>query len=247
MLSDSQQIRFARQVLLPQVGEEGQLELQKSRVLIVGAGGLGVPVASYLAAAGIGHLGLADGDRIEASNLHRQVAYATVDIGEHKNIILKQQLLKNNPQADVQLYGHVDALTIDKILQSYDLIVDACDNFPTRFLVNEASVRYEKPLVSVALSRFDGQIMAFQGSAPCYRCLVPNIPNEYTSQGCIEGGILGPVAGLFGCWQALEVIKQLLKLEGRLRGQLLMVDLTNNRQQILNITPSARCPVCGEK
>lgn len=246
-MNEHEQIRYSRQILLNQIGEEGQQKLLNARVLIVGAGGLGVPVASYLAASGIGHIGIADSDHIELSNLHRQVAYAESDIGLSKAHQLKKRLLENNPSLSIDTYEHLTSDNITETIQTYDLVADGCDNFPTRFLVNQACVKQIKPLVSVGLSRFDAQIMAFEGGGqPCYQCLVPVAPNQDVAQGCIEGGILGPVAGLFGSWQALEVIKQVLKLPQRLQNQMLMIDALNNRNQPMSLSANTHCPCCGE-
>lgn len=245
-LTDSQQVRFARQILLDEVGERGQLKLQNAKVLIVGAGGLGVPMATYLASVGIGHLGLADGDIIEYSNLHRQVAYATEDVGLNKTAQLKQRLLSNNPNTEIIEYPRLDANNALEIISQYDLVADGCDNFPSRYLINEVCVKTKTPLVATALSKYDGQIMAFTGGAPCYQCLMGHMSNSDYSQGCVEGGILGPVAGIFGCWQALEVIKQLLNMPSRLNAQVLIVDVMNNRNRNISFGANPQCSVCGE-
>jgi len=245
MLSDNDTIRYARQVLLDAVGETGQNQLLSSSVLIVGAGGLGVPLATYLAAAGVGCIGLADSDTVEYTNLHRQVAYGPDDVGKSKTACLKKRLLENNPNVVVTEHPRLTKENAEQIMSAYDLVADGCDNYPTRFLVNAACVKTGTTLVATALSRFDGQIMAFNGGSPCYQCLVGNMPDQHTAQGCVDGGIVGPVAGMFGCWQALEIIKQLLKMSSRLTSQLLMVDVINNRNHSIKIKANPQCPVCG--
>lgn len=246
-LSDEDLARYARQILLDNIGETGQQKLLNARVLVVGVGGLGVPLATYLAAAGVGYIGLADGDTVDNTNLHRQVAYGPDDIGKPKTEILKKRLLENNPNIVVVEHPRLTENNAEQIITMYDLLADGCDNFPTRYLVNKVCVKTMTPMVATALSRFDGQIMAFTGSSPCYHCLVGDVPDKHAAQGCVEGGIIGPVAGMFGCWQALEVIKQLLDMPSRLVSQMLMVDALNNRHHLLTFKGNPSCPVCRGK
>lgn len=246
MLNDTQLTRYARQILLDEVGEEGQERLQAARVLVVGAGGLGVPVASYLAAAGVGTVGIADGDAIAASNLPRQIAYAQSEIGGSKTERLKRRLLSNNPDAIVVEHPRLAADNIHDIVARYDLIADGCDNFPTRYLVNIACVQARKPLVSGALSRFTGQLAAFAPGGPCYQCVFPEMPDHAPVQGCVDGGILGPMAGLLGCWQALEVLKQLLDLPGRLDGELMIFDGLAYRNRRIRFDRAPACLTCAD-
>lgn len=243
-LSDDQLSRYARQILLPEVGEAGQERLRAARVLVVGAGGLGVPVASYLAAAGIGTVGLADGDTIARSNLPRQIAYAEIDIGASKTARLAQRLRANNPETQVIEHPRLEAGNIDAVVGAYDLVADGCDNFPTRYLVNAACVRARRVLVSAALSRFTGELGVFVPDGPCYQCLFPKKPNQEQTQGCVDGGILGPMAGLLGCWQALEMLKQILEMPGRLRAELLVYDAYIYLHRRIELSYHSGCPVC---
>lgn len=245
MLSDRQLARYARQILLDEVGEDGQERLQAARVLVVGAGGLGVPVASYLAAAGVGTVGIADSDRIAASNLPRQIAYAQSEIGDSKTERLKQRLLSNNPDAVVVEHPRLAADNIHDIVARYDLVADGCDNFPTRYLVNATCVHARKPLVSGALSRFTGQLAAFAPGGACYQCVFPRMPDAEPRQGCVDGGILGPMAGLLGCWQALEVLKQILKVSGRLDSELVIIDGLSHVTRRIRLRQDSGCPTCG--
>lgn len=244
-LSDDLLMRYARQILLPEVGEEGQERLAAASVLIIGAGGLGVPLASYLAAAGVGRLGIADGDTVALSNLPRQVAYATDDIGQSKVGRLTASLRANNPHAEVTGYGYLTEDNIDGVVAGYDLVADGCDNFPTRYLVNAACVKFARPLVSAALSRYSGQLAVFKAGGACYQCMVPDSQDNQAVQGCVEGGILGPLAGVLGCWQALEVLKQLLGLQPDMAGKVLLVDALDWRTQTIAVGKNRFCPVCG--
>ena len=246
MLDDAQLMRYARQILLDGVGEEGQERLRASRVLVVGAGGLGVPAASYLAAAGVGTLGIADSDTIAASNLPRQVVYAQSDIGLSKIQRLKERLLANNPDIEVPEHPRVTDDNAQDIVTEYDLVADGCDNFPTRYRVNVACARAHKPLVSGALSRFTGQLAAFAPGGPCYQCVFPEMPDHAPVQGCVDGGILGPMAGLLGCWQALEVLKQLLDLPGRLDGELMIFDGLAYRNRRIRFDRAPACLTCAD-
>lgn len=244
-LRDDQLSRYARQILLPEVGEAGQERLRAARVLVVGAGGLGVPVASYLAAAGIGTVGLADSDTIARSNLPRQIVYAQTDIGAPKTARLAQRLRANNPETQVFEHPRLEAGNIDDVVGAYDLVADGCDNFPTRYLVNAACVRARRVLVSAALSRFTGELGVFVPDGPCYQCLFPKIPDREQAQGCVDGGILGPMAGLLGCWQALEVLKQILEMPGRLRAELLVYDAYTYLHRRIELSYHSGCPVCA--
>lgn len=246
-LTEGQFIRYVRQILLDEVGEEGQERLLAARALVVGAGGLGVPVASYLAAAGVGTLGIADGDKVMLSNLQRQIAYAVTDIGELKTARLAQRLKENNPEVKLTQHPRLCADNIGEIVASYDLVVDGCDNFPTRYLVNAACVQARKPLVSAALSSFTGELAAFTPGGPCYQCIFPQMPDHNESPGCVGGDILGPMAGLLGCWQALEVFKQILNLPGRLNSEILIFDGLSYISRRIRLRYEASCPTCGGK
>jgi molybdopterin/thiamine biosynthesis adenylyltransferase len=248
MLTDDEMIRYSRQILLEEVGEAGQEKLRAARILLVGAGGLGVPASLYLGACGIGHLGLADGDRIESTNLHRQVIYSHNAVAQFKTEQLQNAIRRNNPYISISCHGRVDQNTANRLIRDYDWVVDGSDNFPTRYLVNAVCQAERVPLISAALSHFDAQIMAFHPGGPCYRCLVPESPDLYQAQGCVEGGILGPFAGLAGTWLALEAIKQILELPTRLNSQLLLFDGLNNRLQTIRFSRKRNCPDCtGEQ
>lgn len=247
MLTDNEMIRYSRQILLDEVGETGQEKLKASRVLVVGTGGLGVPASLYLGACGIGHLGLADGDRIESTNLHRQVIYTHDCVGNLKTAQLAATIHRNNPLVSVTEYGRVDESTANNLIRDYDWVVDGSDNFPTRYLVNDACQAARVPLASAALSHFDAQIMVFRPDGPCYHCLVPEPPDSRQTQGCVEGGILGPFAGLIGTWLALEVTKQILELPSRLDEEMLLFDGLNNRLLTIHCTRNEKCPSCGSR
>lgn len=244
-LSDAQCLRYARQILLPEVGEEGQARLLQARTLVVGAGGLGVPIASYLAAAGVGTLGIADSDRVDIRNLHRQIAYAEHDVGEAKSNRLRKRIHANNSGIAVQTFPHLTQQNVDAIVEDFDIVVDGCDNYPTRYLLSEACVRQGKILVSGALSHSDGQLAVFVPGGACYRCMVPQAPDAFLSQGCVEGGILGPFAGLFGCWQALEVVRQLLRSPHRMHNELLLFDARRYETTRIRLKRRTGCPSCG--
>lgn len=247
MLTDTETVRYSRQLLLQEVGESGQEQLKAARVLVVGAGGLGVPASLYLGACGIGHLGLADGDRIEATNLHRQVVYPHDALGSSKTQQLQIALLRNNPLISVSRYERLTQDTAGPLIRDYDWVVDGSDNFPTRYLINSACQQESVPLVTAALSHFDAQIMVFRPGGPCYHCLVPEPPDSYQAQGCVEGGILGPFAGLAGTWLALEVVKQILTLPSRLKQEMLLFDGLNNRLLTIRLTNNEECPTCGTR
>src|SRR6476469_9890528 len=225
-LNREELIRYSRHILLPQVGEEGQRALKQSRVLLVGAGGLGSPVALYLAAAGVGTLGLIDGDEVDASNLQRQVLYGTRDLGRPKVDAAAERLRETNP--NVRVVGIPERLTAAnamEIVRAYDVVVDGTDNFPTRYLVNDACVLAGKPNVWASVYRFEGQASVFWAEkGPCYRCLHPEPPPEGAVPSCAEGGVLGVLPGLLGTIQAVETIKLLLGVGEPLVGRLLLVD-----------------------
>lgn len=245
-LDDAQQVRYARQILLEEVGESGQAQLLAAKVLLVGAGGLGVPVAAYLGAAGIGMLGLADSDLVDRSNLPRQVAYSELDIGYPKTHRLKARILDNNPEVQVMTHPQLTTENAYAVISAYDWIVDGSDNFPTRYLLNTVCAHQKKTLISCALTRFTGQLAVFHPGGACYQCLVPRLPNADATLGCVDGGVLGPVAGLLGCWQALETLKQILRLPSRLQEELLLFDVMNNSSHRIRMRKNASCPVCGE-
>lgn len=245
-LSDDDLRRYARQIMLPEVGKAGQLKLQSSSVLVIGAGGLGSAVIAYLTAAGIGKIGVIDHDYVELSNLQRQILFEHADQGRLKVESAADRISEMNPHTEVVVYPRrVTAENATYLLRSYDIIADGCDNFPTRFAVNAACVAMGIPLVSAAVKGFEGQLGAFvphEGGA-CYQCLVPETPPAANS--CTEVGVMGALCGIIGSMQALEIIKHLLQLPDRLTNKLLRFDGMTYRQRISTLSRSPTCPVCG--
>ena len=248
-LTDAQRDRYSRHLLLPEVGELGQAKLLASKVLLLGAGGLGSPAALYLAAAGVGTLGLVDGDTVDASNLQRQVLHATSRVGMPKVDSAEIALKDLNP--DVKVVKHqerVNSANVDRIFAGYDVIVDGCDNFPTRYLVNDASVFHKKPVVHGSIFRFEGQVTVFHPGAggPCYRCLYPEPPPPHLAPSCQEAGVLGILPGVVGVVQATETIKLLLGIGTPLIGRLLTYDSLRMRFGELKLRRDKSCPACGD-
>jgi sulfur-carrier protein adenylyltransferase/sulfurtransferase len=247
-LSAEQRMRYSRHTLLPEVGVEGQLKLLNANVLLVGAGGLGSPAALYLAAAGIGTLGLVDDDVVDESNLQRQVIHTTDRVGVPKTESARITISELNP--DVEVVEHrtrLDADNILEIIEGYDVIVDGADNFPTRYLLNDASVRLRKPVVSASILAFDGQISTFVPyEGPCYRCLYPTPPPAELAPSCGAAGVLGVMAGVMGLLQANEVIKLVAGIGEPLIGRLLLYDSLGTRFTELKVKRDPECPVCGE-
>src|ERR671919_304821 len=247
-LTREQRMRYSRHTLLPEVGVEGQLKLLNSRVLLVGAGGLGSPAALYLAAAGIGTLGLVDDDEVDSSNLQRQVIHTTERVGTPKTESARTSIEALNP--DVDVVEHRTRLAADNILEiieGYDVIVDGADNFPTRYLLNDASVRLRKPVVSASILAFDGQISTFVPfEGPCYRCLYPTPPPAELAPSCSENGVLGVMAGIMGLLQANEVIKLVIGKGEPLVGRLLLFESLSTTFTELKVRRDPNCPICGE-
>jgi sulfur-carrier protein adenylyltransferase/sulfurtransferase len=247
-LSAEQRMRYSRHTLLPEVGVEGQLKLLNANVLLVGAGGLGSPAALYLAAAGIGTLGIVDDDVVDESNLQRQVIHTTDRVGVPKTESARITISELNP--DVEVVEHrtrLDADNILEIIEDYDVIVDGADNFPTRYLLNDASVRLRKPVVSASILAFDGQISTFVPyEGPCYRCLYPTPPPAELAPSCGAAGVLGVMAGVMGLLQANEVIKLVAGIGEPLIGRLLLYDSLGTRFTELKVKRDPECPVCGE-
>jgi molybdopterin/thiamine biosynthesis adenylyltransferase/rhodanese-related sulfurtransferase len=240
--------RYSRHLILPEVGMEGQRKLKAARVLCVGTGGLGSPLAFYLAAAGIGTLGLVDFDVVDASNLQRQIIHSTKDIGRKKLDSAAEKLTALNPALDVikheTMLSSANALDI---IKDYDIVADGTDNFPTRYLVNDASVLLRKPNAYASIFRFEGQASVFgMEEGPCYRCLYPEPPPPGLVPSCAEGGVLGILPGLLGVIQATEVIKLILGKGNPLIGRLLLVDALGMRFRELKLRKNPECPVCGE-
>lgn len=244
-----QLIRYSRHFLLPEVGEEGQAKLLQAKVLMVGAGGLGSPSAYYLAAAGIGTMGIIDNDVVDMSNLQRQILHSNDRVGMPKTESAKMTLQALNP--DVKVITYQEKLTSQNILEiikDYDIIVDGCDNFPTRYLVNDACVLAKKPNVHGSIFQFEGQATVFYpGQGPCYRCLYPEPPPPDMAPSCQEAGVLGVLPGLIGVIQALETIKLVLGKGDTLVGRLLCFNTLTMEINTLKLKSDLACPMCGEK
>jgi molybdopterin/thiamine biosynthesis adenylyltransferase/rhodanese-related sulfurtransferase len=247
-MTPEQRDRYSRHTLLPEVGVDGQLKLLNAKVLLLGAGGLGAPTALYLAAAGIGTLGLVDDDVVDASNLQRQVIHNTERIGEPKTASARKTIEALNPDVEVVEYRmRLDASNILEVIRDYDVIVDGADNFPTRYLLNDASVRLHKPVVSASILSFDGQISTFVPfEGPCYRCLYPTPPPAELAPSCSANGVLGVMAGTMGTLQANEVIKLVLGVGEPLIGRLLLYEALGTRFTELKVRRDPECPICGE-
>ena len=246
-MTREQRMRYSRHTLLPEVGVEGQLKLLNSKVLLVGAGGLGSPAALYLAAAGIGTLGLVDDDEVEESNLQRQVIHSTERVGTPKTQSARIAIEGLNPDVDVVEHRtRLDSSNVIELLSDYDVIVDGADNFPTRYLLNDASVRLRKPVVSASILGFEGQISTFVPfEGPCYRCLYPVPPPAELAPSCGAAGVLGVMAGVMGLLQANEVMKLVIGIGDPLIGRLLIYDSLGTHFTELKVRRDPECPVCG--
>lgn len=244
--------RYSRHLLLPEVGEAGQLRLQASRVLVIGAGGLGSPAAFYLAAAGVGQLRIADDDVVDRSNLQRQILHTEARIGEPKVTSAQATLSALNPRTKIEAVAErVTSDNIERLLDGVDLVLDGADNFPVRYLLNDACVKLGIPLVYGAVQRFEGQVSVFdagrhRGDAPCYRCLFPEPPAPEFAPNCSEAGVLGVLPGVIGLLQANEAIKLLLGIGEPLVGRLLYFDALAMRFRELRLRPDPDCVVCAE-
>ena len=248
-LTEAQRDRYSRHLLLPEVGEIGQARLLASKVLLLGAGGLGSPAALYLAAAGVGTIGLVDADTVDASNLQRQIIHATSRIGAFKVDSAEKAINDLNPDVKViKFQERVDSSNVDRIFAGFDIIVDGCDNFPTRYLVNDASVFLKKPVVHGSIFRFDGQVTTFSPhtGGPCYRCLYPEPPPPHLAPSCQEAGVLGILPGVVGVIQATEAIKLILGKGNPLIGRLLTYDSLRMKFGELKLRRDKTCPVCGD-
>jgi adenylyltransferase/sulfurtransferase len=248
-LTEEQIYRYSRNILLPEVGGVGQERLLRSRVFCVGVGGLGSPVALYLAAAGVGTIGIADSDQVDISNLQRQVLHFTDDIGKPKTASAEEKLKRLNP--DVNVVVHEEMITkknIRRIIKDYDIVLDGSDNFPTRYLVNDACYFEKKTLVSGAILQFEGQVSVFKPHAggPCYRCLYPEIPPAGMIPSCQEAGILGAVAGIIGTIQAVETLKEILQIGESLVGRLLVFNALKMSIMDIRVKRDPNCPLCGK-
>ena len=248
LMSEDDMQRYARHIILPEVGEKGQQKLLKGRVLLVGVGGLGCPTALYLAAAGVGKIGLVDADVVDKSNLQRQVLFGESDVGRPKVEAARDKLLDLNSTLDV--VTHYELLTshnVFDVMDGYDIIVNGCDNFPTRYLVNDAAVMTSKPVVDGSIFRFEGQATVYvPGEGPCYRCLYPAPPPPGEVPSCAEGGVLGVLPGTVGLMQATEVVKMILGEGKSLVGRVLLYDAMEMKFRELKLRKDPECPVCSE-
>jgi sulfur-carrier protein adenylyltransferase/sulfurtransferase len=249
-LNDDERRRYSRHVMLPEIGLAGQKRLKAARVLCLGAGGLGSPAALYLAAAGVGSIGLVDDDRVALSNLHRQLLHGTKDVGRPKTESACDRLRDVNPQVEVQLHAcRFESANAEAILCDYDLIVDGTDNFATRYLSNDVAVFARKPNVYGSIFRFDGQmtVLAPHLGGPCYRCLFPEPPPPGAVPSCAEAGVLGVLPGIVGTMQAAEALKLILGIGEPLIGRLVHFDALKMKFREFNLKRDPDCPVCGER
>jgi adenylyltransferase/sulfurtransferase len=248
-LSDEERRRYSRHIMLPEIGVTGQEKLKAARVLCLGAGGLGSPAALYLAAAGVGTIGIVDDDKVALSNLHRQLLHGTKDIGRPKTESARERLAEVNPKVEVRLHPcRFGSANAEEILRDYDLIVDGTDNFATRYLSNDVAVFAGKPNVYGSIFRFDGQATVFAPhlGGPCYRCLFPEPPPPGEVPSCAEAGVLGVLPGIVGTVQATEAIKLILGIGESLIGRLLHFDALKMKFREFNLRRDRECPVCGE-
>lgn len=247
-LSKAQAKRYSRHLLVPEVGEEGQLKLLDARVLLIGAGGLGSPAGYYLAAAGVGTIGIIDADVVDESNLQRQILHNTKRIGQYKAESARETIEALNP--DVKVITHIERLdetNVARIIADYDVIVDGTDNFPTRYLLNDAALMANKPVVHGSVFRFEGQLTVFKPyEGPCYRCLYPEPPPIALAPSCAEAGVLGVLPGIIGLLQATETIKLVLGIGDPLVGRLMTYDALAGEFNELRLFRDPKCPACGE-
>lgn len=251
-ITDEQLERYARHIIMDEVGDLGQLKLLAAKVLVIGAGGLGAAMLTYLAAAGVGTIGVIDDDKVDLSNLQRQVIHTTDDIGAGKAANAAKRMRAINPDITINVYSERLAPdNVATIMEPYDIIADGCDNFATRLLVSDTAVTLKKTLVSAALGRFDGQLATFAphlGSAdsplPCYRCFMPKDPGPNAQRSCSDVGVLGPVAGIIGTMQATEVVKNIMGIGETLIGKILIFDALDMRSRVITLPADPQCPTC---
>jgi sulfur-carrier protein adenylyltransferase/sulfurtransferase len=248
-LDDEKLARYSRHLLIPEVGIEGQQRLLETSILLIGAGGLGSPAALYLAAAGVGRIGIVDDDRVDTSNLQRQVLHSTAELGESKAASARSSIEELNPDVEVVTYEErLTSENVDRVLaEGWELVVDGADNFPTRYLLNDASVWHEIPVVHGSIYRFEGQATVFKPyEGPCYRCLFPQPPPPELAPSCAEGGVLGVLPGVIGSLQANEAIKLALEIGKPLIGRLLLFDALTTTFSEVTVRRDPNCPVCGD-
>lgn len=246
-LTEEQIERYSRHIILADVGPEGQEAIMNGKVLIIGAGGLGSPAALYLAAAGVGTLGLIDDDMVNMTNLQRQIIHATHDLDKAKVLSAKQKIEKLNPDVNIVTYQErINSGNINEIIEGYNFIIDGTDNFPTKFLINDACVLAHKPFSHGGVLRFDGQTMTFSPGNACYRCVFRSPPPKNAVPSCSQAGILGSIVGMLGTIQATEAIKYLIGKGNLLTNRLLIFDAYNMDFRTVMVKRSIDCPICGE-
>jgi len=246
-LTDEEIERYSRHIILKNVGIEGQEKIKAGKVLIIGAGGLGSPVALYLAAAGVGTIGIIDGDTVDLTNLQRQIIHQTVDIGSPKVNSARRKMTAINPHVNVVVYHELlTAANSLEIVKQYDFVIDGTDNFPAKFLVNDACVIAGVPYSHGGILRYDGQTMTYRPGAPCYRCVFPSPPPKGLVPTCSQAGVLGAIAGMLGTIQAAEALKYLTGVGELLEGRLLIFDALSMNFRTAKFSRNPKCPVCGE-
>jgi sulfur-carrier protein adenylyltransferase/sulfurtransferase len=254
LLNTEEYQRYQKHILLPQIGEEGQLRLKSAKVLVVGAGGLGCPVLSYLTAAGVGHISIVDDDTVALSNLQRQVLYQPADIGKLKAEVAAQKLAAQNPNITLTPYiARLNTTNASQLIAAHDFVIDATDNFASRYLISDHSVLQQKPFIYGAIHRFEGQVSVFNYTdseavvGPSYRCLFPEVTGGIEIPNCAEIGVIGVLPGIIGCYQAMEAIKIITKVGQVLSGKLLLIDLLNNQQQVIKIQRSPNAEALAQQ
>jgi len=245
--SNEQIERYSRHIILKEVGGLGQTKLLESKILVIGAGGLGSPTALYLVAAGVGTLGIIDHDTVDVSNLQRQILHGTSDVGQPKVVSAKATLNEINPDVEIVMYQQrLSSKNVFQLFEDYDLVIDGCDNFPTRYLINDACVMMSKPNIHGSIFQFEGQVTVFYpGKGPCYRCLYPSPPPPGMAPSCQEAGVFGVLPGMVGSVQAVEAIKVLLEIGDPLIGQLLLFDALGMSFKRMKLHQDSECPICG--
>ncbi|MBK0400000.1 molybdopterin-synthase adenylyltransferase MoeB [Limibaculum sp. M0105] len=241
--------RYARHIVLHEIGGPGQQRIKAAKVLVIGAGGLGSPAILYLAAAGVGRIGIVDDDEVSLSNLQRQVLHHTDEVGEPKVASAARAVARLNPHVEVVTHdARLTPENADGIVAGYDMVLDGSDNFDTRYLVNRAAARAAKPLVFAAIGRWEGQVAVFDPAAggPCYECIFPERPAPGLVPACAEAGVLGAMAGVVGAMQAVEAVKLIAQAGEPLRGRLMLYDALGAEARVIRVKPRADCPVCGD-
>lgn len=247
-MTDEQIERYSRHIILKEVGAKGQKKLMNGKVLIIGAGGLGAPAAMYLAAAGVGTIGIVDADEVDLSNLQRQIIHSTADIGKAKVKSAKETMEAMNPDVTVKTYRmFVDSTNIRELIREYDFVIDGTDNFPAKFLINDACILEGKPFSHAGIIRFKGQLMTYvPGKGPCYRCVFKNPPPKDAVPTCKQAGVIGAMGGVIGSLQAMEAIKYLIGVGEPLTGALLTYDALDMKFNKIKIKRDCKCAVCGD-